>query len=140
MPDIDIALIFTSVDYTAVLAAGVAGFVIGAVWCSLLGRHWTAALGAARPRPHKPAYRFAATAFGANMLMALMLYGMMLHSGGMSAFGGVFAAVLVWLGFVVTTVTVNHAFQRCTRMLTVIECGHWLCVLVVQGALMGALA
>ena len=47
-------------------------------------------------------------------------------------------AALVWLGFVITTLTVNNAFQRRSPVLTVIDGGHWLAVLIVQGIVVGA--
>jgi hypothetical protein len=49
----------------------------------------------------------------------------------------VVSGVLVWLGFVVTTISVNNAFQRRSLTLTVIDSGGWLAVLVVQGIILG---
>ena len=50
---------------------------------------------------------------------------------------GIISGVLVWFGFVITTITVNNAFQKRSPMLTVIDGGHWLAVLVVQGLILG---
>jgi hypothetical protein len=36
--------------------------------------------------------------------------------------------------------TVNHAFQGAKRSLTLIDGGHWLGVLVLQGAVLGYLS
>ena len=46
---------------------------------------------------------------------------------------------MAWLGFVVTTNVVNNAFQKRKPMLTAIDSGHWLAVLVVQGIVLGVL-
>jgi hypothetical protein len=45
----------------------------------------------------------------------------------------------VWLGFVATTLVVNNTFQGAKRSLTYIDSGHWLGVLLLQGAIIGLL-
>ena len=40
-------------------------------------------------------------------------------------------------GFVATTITVNNAFQKRSFALTLIDGGHWLLVLLVQGTVLG---
>jgi hypothetical protein len=50
---------------------------------------------------------------------------------------GVVSGCFLWFGFVITTMTVNHAFQGARRSLTLIDGGHWLGVLLVQGAILG---
>ena len=42
-----------------------------------------------------------------------------------------------WLAFVATTVVVNNAYQGRARLLTIIDCGHWLVVLLLQGLVIG---
>ena len=74
----------------------------------------------------------------ANCLMALMLAGLMGHiSPRPNIMAGIVSGALVWLGFVVTTGAVNNAFQKRKAMLTLIDSGHWLAVLVVQGIVIG---
>jgi len=46
---------------------------------------------------------------------------------------GVISGAAVWLGFVITTIIVNNAFQKRTLALTVIDAAIWLAVLVLQG-------
>ena len=43
--------------------------------------------------------------------------------------GGVISGFFVWLGFVITTMGVNHAFGGAKPMLTLIDGGYWLAVL-----------
>jgi hypothetical protein len=50
---------------------------------------------------------------------------------------GVVSGFFVWLGFVVTSQVVNHGFSGQRLMLTVIDSGHWLAALVIQGAIIG---
>ncbi len=74
----------------------------------------------------------------ALFVMALMLAGLMGHLGDVTVRGGVISGFLVWLGFVITTMGVNHAFSGAKPMLTLIDGGHWLAVLLIQGAVIGA--
>jgi ABC-type transport system involved in cytochrome c biogenesis permease subunit len=76
-------------------------------------------------------------AFVAQLVMALMLAGLMGHIGAPSVMIGVISGALVWLGFVITTITVNNAFQKRNVSLTVIDGGHWLAVLALQGVVLG---
>ncbi len=80
-------------------------------------------------------------AFVAQLVMAWMLAGILLHlSLGGLAPGirtGVISATFLWLGFVMPTMIVNYAFHGAKRALTVIDGGHWLGVLLIQGAIIG---
>ncbi len=44
----------------------------------------------------------------------------------------------VWVGFVLTTIGVNQAFHGTKPLVTLIDAGHWLAVLLVMGAIIGA--
>ena len=79
-----------------------------------------------------------ATAIVALFVMALMLAGLMAHIGDVTVRGGVVSGFFVWLGFVITTMGVNHAFGGAKPMLTLIDGGYWLAVLLIQGAVIGA--
>jgi hypothetical protein len=48
------------------------------------------------------------------------------------------SAAFIWFGFVLTTVTVNNGFSMRKPMLTVIDSLHWLGVLLIIGAIVGA--
>ncbi len=73
--------------------------------------------------------------------MAWMFAGVLLHmaQGGLatSLRTGVISGFFLWLGFVITTMAVNHAFQGAKWSLTLIDGGHWLGVLLIQGAILG---
>jgi hypothetical protein len=77
--------------------------------------------------------------FVCQLVMAAMLAGVIGHLGKayVTAKAGVISGFFIWLGFVVTTLTVNHTFQGAKRALTLIDCGHWLGVLLVQGLVIG---
>jgi hypothetical protein len=70
-----------------------------------------------------------------------MLAGVILHlaKAGQPATvrNGMISAGFIWAGFVMTSLIVNHAFQGAKRALTLIDGGHWLGVLLIQGAILG---
>ena len=75
--------------------------------------------------------------FFAEIVMAWALYGVLTHMGMFAFRAGMIAGALCWLGFVLTTVAVNNAFSGRRPMLTLIDAGHWLGVLVIIGAILG---
>jgi hypothetical protein len=58
--------------------------------------------------------------------------------GEITVRSGLISAAFAWLGFVITTMSVNYAFGGRMPMLTVIDGGHWLGVLLIMGAVIGA--
>jgi hypothetical protein len=138
---------FAGINYLAVLVAAVAGWLVGAAWYNLLASHWVVAQGktmeafkqeqAAKVGDPKAFLPFV-LAFVANLVMAWVLAGVIGHLGQVTIRTGVISGAFVWLGFVATTIAVNYAFGGRTWRLFAIDTGHWLAVLVVQGAIIGA--
>ena len=132
---------FAGINYVAVIIAALAGLGLGAVWYMVLGGAWMRALGKTKDelRPGNSAKVLPfVIALVALFVMALMLAGLMGHLGDVTVRGGVISGLFVWVGFVITTMGVNHAFSGAKPMLTLIDGGHWLAVLVVMGAVIGA--
>ncbi len=77
----------------------------------------------------------------AQLIMAFMLGGILGHLGAdqMTVKGGLITGAFLWIGFVVTATAVNYAWQRAKPMLTIIDGGHWLGVLLIEGAILGAM-
>jgi len=133
---------FAGMNYLAVFVAALAGFGVGAVWYGVFGKAWLDALGkteddikgsgAAQALPF-------VTGLVADLVMAIMLAGLMGHLGNISIHGGMITGLFVWVGFVITTMGVNHAFSGASPKLTAIDGGHWLAVLLVMGAIIGAI-
>lgn len=131
---------FAGTNYLAVFIAAVVGFGFGALYYGVLGTAWMAALG--RSEDEMAAKRSMAPfviAFIALFVMAIVLAGVMGHlgPGQVTLRNGVISALFIWTGFVMTTLSVHHAFQGAKRSLTIIDGGHWLGVLVLQGAIIG---
>jgi hypothetical protein len=134
---------FVGINYLAVLVAAVAAWVLGAVWYRVLSKQWLAAQGKTKAdltgADGKPkSYAPFVLVFVAELIMAWMLAGVLGHLGTLNVKDGVISGAACWLGFVLTTVAVNNAFGGRKVMLTVIDAGHWLAVLVVMGAIIGA--
>lgn len=125
------------INFIAVGAAGVAGFVFGSIWYGVLAKAWMAAANISEEQA-KPKVGVMVLTFICQLVMAFALSGVVIHfGGGMNI--ALLSAVFVWVGFVATTQIVNHRFQGRPWSLTLIDGGHWLGVLLVQGAVIGLL-
>ena len=135
-------------NYLAILIAAVAAWLAGAVWYMGLGKVWTAAARRARRsrwrrRKRQPARSLPfILAFVAELVMAWILAGLLAHLGAGQATvrNGIISGAFCWLGFVITTILVNNSFAHRDRRLLLIDGGHWLVVLVLMGAIIGAMA
>jgi hypothetical protein len=136
---------FAGVDYWAVFIAAIAGYVVGALWYWGLGKPWMAALGLTqdmiRGKDNKPSPLPFVLAFVADAAMAWVLAGLIGHLGigQVTLKNGVISAAFVWFGFVITTLAVNNSFAMRKPILIAIDGGHWLAVLLVMGAIIGAM-
>ncbi len=135
-----------NVSYFTLLLATIASFLFGAVWYGSFSQLWLAALGKTDDEL-KASAGFVVpmvVTFVAQLVMAWVLAGILAHllKGGVAigVRNGMLTAAILWLGFVATTLASNHAFQGARRMLTVIDAGHWLGVLLIQGAIIGGWA
>lgn len=133
-------MLSTSLNYPAVIAAAVASFVFGGLWYSALSKHWIDATGQ-EPTAFKDGFGLYLVTFAAQLVMAWTLAGVLLHlaRGGVPASlrAGLISAVVIWFGFVVTTMSVNYAYHGARSKLTLIDGAHWLGVLLIQGAVLG---
>ena len=128
-------MVFAGLNYLAVLVTAVAGFAFGGIWYGVLfGKRWRAIVGvdAFKPRPTQMLI-----ASVAHLLMAWMLAGVVGHLGEVTITRTLISAAFLWVGFVLTTMIVNHRFQSSPWSLTAIDGGHWLGVLLVMGLVIG---
>ncbi len=105
---------FAGINYLAVLIAAVASWLAGAVWYMALAKPWTAAIGMTPEQ-------------------------MLAHLGPVTLRSGVISGLFCWGGFVFTTMLVNNSFAMRSPKLLLIDGGYWLVVLVLSGAIIGAL-
>ena len=110
--------LFANINYLAVLVAAVAGWILGAVWYGTFSKAWIAAQGktmesikqeqAAKVGQLSAILPFLLV-FVANLIIAVMLYGIMRHVGPFTIRSGVISGALCWFGFIATTVTVSSS-------------------------------
>jgi uncharacterized membrane protein len=136
---------FAGLSYLAIFAAAVAGWLLGAVWYMVFSKPWQQAVGLSANKM-KQAQKSAAFylpflfSFVALIVMAWVLAGLIAHlgPGQFTVRNGIISAAFCWLGFVMTTMLVNNSFAGRDRRLLLIDGGHWLAVLLVMGAILGA--
>src|SRR5579872_1479429 len=100
-----------------------------------LGRVWTAALGKSLEDMHAQTGPGAVLpfiyAFIADLVIAWVLAGLLIHLGALTVRGGVISAAFCWFGFVLTTMVPNYTFARRDPRLLLIDAGHWLVLFLV---------
>lgn len=126
------------VNFVAVLVATVAAFAFGALWYgALFSKAWLKAIGKSEEDLERTITPMVVT-FVAQFVMATVLYGILVHVGIAGIRAGILSGVMVWGGFVLTSMVINHAFQGAKPMLTLIDGGHFLGVLIIMGGILGA--
>ena len=130
-----------SVLQLAIVAAAAASFLFGGAYYGLLGKHWLVALGKTEAdikSMGRPIAVLFAITIVAQLVMAWVLASVMAQAGVASGWsGGLAVGALMWLGFAITSLVVNHGYQGSRWSLTVIDGLHWLGVLLIQGAVLG---
>ena len=136
---------FAGINHLAILLAAVVAWLGGAVYYTVLAKPWIAAQGKTVEQ-HKAELnaktgiaKFSPfiLAFLAELVMAWVLAGMAGHLGAVTIRSAVISGLFVWAGFSVSTMLVNNAFAGRRTMLTLIDAGHWLLVVVLMGGVIG---
>jgi hypothetical protein len=135
---------FAGMNVLAIGLAAVAGFAFGSVYYMALSARWLEAVEKTREqlmpsgKPKPGPFVVSAVAL---VVMAWVLAGTLGHlgAGQVTLKNGVISALLLWAGFVATTLAVNNGYAGRRISLTVIDALHWLGVLVIQGAILGAM-
>ena len=127
---------FAGVSYLSIIVAAIASFAWGAAWYMGLSKPW---LKAARldPASIKPSPVPFIISFVSLLIMGWAMAGIIGHIGVAGIWPGIVTGFLLWLGFIATTLAVNHRYQNFGWDLTVIDGGHWLGVALIMGAIIG---
>lgn len=135
---------FAGINYLAVVVAAVIAWLAGAGWYMALGKPWIAALGITSEEMAEARKRPGANlpflySLIAELLMAWVLAGVIGHLGKPTVRLAVISAAFCWAGFVITTLVTNYTFGMRGWRLIAIDGGHWLLVLLIMGAVLGAM-
>lgn len=127
----------SGVSLWGVVVAALVAFVFGFVWYGALGKAWQAAIGKTEAELKSGIPTKLAVTFLCELVMAFMLAGILFHVGGATIRAGVISGALLWVGFVATAMIVNYIYQGARRAQALIDGGHWLGVLLIQGIVLG---
>jgi hypothetical protein len=137
---------FTAINYLAVAIAAVAAWLASAAWYMSLCKIYGAALGKTAEqleidRKKPGAFLPFIYALVANLIIGWMLAGVLGHFGTaqVTLHNGIVSGAFLWFGFILTTIAVNYSFAGRDRRLFLIDVGNWLIVLLVIGAVIGAM-
>ncbi|MCW3837735.1 DUF1761 domain-containing protein [Sphingomonas canadensis] len=128
----------TEIHWLAVIAAALAGFVIGGLWYGpLFGRKWAEARGLDAEKLKQGANMalIFGTTFVLNLFMAFILDHTLASYGVPSTELSLMIAGGVAVGFIIPAMAVNYLFSRLTITLFAIDAGYWLVNYLVMGGL-----
>lgn len=129
-------------NYLANLVAGIACFLLAAVWYTVFMQPWLDGIGRTREAlmsaaTYNPALQYG-TAFVAAVGMATAISWVTQLTGRQTALNGMKTGALLWLGFELTAWATEYAFEERPLSLLGINGGFWLIGMVVMGAIVGA--
>lgn len=126
-------------NYLAVVVSAIVYWVLGSVWYTVLfGKQWMALENISGPRPGSSmVFPFVVT-FLLDLLMAFVLAQLCTWRGVNTAARGSSLGVLLWIGFVATTMYTNYIYEMRPNSLFVINSGYVLVGFVLMGAILGA--
>ena len=128
-------------NYWAIAVAGVTCFLFEAVWYSLFMQRWLDGIGHTREwlmsTGVNPNWQYL-TALVAAAVIASAISCVTQLTGPQTALRGIRVAVLLWLGFVLTTWSTEYVFEVRPWSLLGVNCGFWLLGMILMGAIVGA--
>ncbi|QYO76759.1 DUF1761 domain-containing protein [Devosia salina] len=128
---------FVAVNWLAIVLATVASFAFGAVWYMGLSKQWLDAVGKTKEQLGVGYTPFIWSAVVELVMAYVLALITPLLMGGISIGAAIQVAVLMWVGFVITTLIMNHRYEGMKWSLTIIDGLHILGVLVIQGVVIG---
>ena len=127
-------------NYWAILVAAIASFVFEACWYSVFLQAWLDGTGrtmtwlASTGMSEVLQY---GTALVSAAVIATAISCVTQLTGPQPALRGIRVAVMLWLGFVVTTYATEYIFEVRPLSLFAINTGFWLLGMILMGAIVG---
>lgn len=135
-------MLLGSVNWLAIIVATIASMGLGAGWYMLFANQWMGALGRTREQIMAAAGNAATPFIIAAAMQLVMAYFLALLTpkalGSTTLLNGLAMGFWLWLGFVITSMIINHRYQGAKWSLTLIDGGYLLGVLLLQGIIIGA--
>jgi hypothetical protein len=135
-------MLLGSVNWLAIIVATIASMGLGAGWYMLFAKQWMQELGRTREQVMSAAGNAATPFIIAAAMQLVMAYFLALLTpkalGATTLVNGLEMGFWLWLGFVITSMIINHRYQGAKWSLTLIDGGYLLGVLLLQGIIIGA--
>lgn len=127
----------SSINYLAIVAAGVASTIIGTMWYTVLfGKQWTRFMGITEVRMGEMKKRGMGKIYGANfaatLVMAFVLAQFVSAWNITDMFGALRLAFWIWLGFIATTMLGSIFWENKPAKLYAINVGFQFVSLAVM--------
>jgi hypothetical protein len=127
-------------NYMAIVVASIACFLFEAGWYSFFLQSWISGIGRTMAwlmaSGVNPALQYATALISAAVIAAAISCVTQL-TGPQTALRGAKAGVLLWLGFVLTTVSTEYVFEVRPWSLLGINAGFWFFGMAIMGAIVG---
>jgi hypothetical protein len=127
-------------NYLAIVVAAIACFLFEAGWYSFFLQSWISGIGRTMAwlmaSGVNPALQYATALVSAAVIAAAISCVTQL-TGPQTALRGAKAGVLLWLGFVLTTVSTEYVFEVRPWSLLGINAGFWFFGMAIMGAIVG---
>jgi hypothetical protein len=131
------------IHWVAIIAAALAGFLVGGLWYGpLFGKAWMKARGITRESAASANMPVIfGTTFVLNLVAAFMLDHLYAtYDTPVGLHHSLVIAAIIGVGFVATSIGVNYLFSRQPRSLFLIDAGYWITIYLVMGAIFGLLS
>jgi len=129
-----------AVNHVAVWAAGIAQFILGAGWYTLLGPAWMAGIGKTKDQlmtEHGNSPLPYIIALVAALVVAYTLAWLLPKLGAQSAASGAKTGALLGLALIGTTFAQAYGFEARPLSLWLINAGYMIVGMAVMGAIVG---
>lgn len=127
-------------NYWAIAVAGIANFLFEAIWYTIFMKQWLDGTGRTMAwlvgTGMSPAVQYG-TALISAAVMAAAISCVIQLTGPQTALRGIRVAVLLWLGFVLTTWSTEYIFEVRPLSLLGVNAGFWLLGMILMGAIVG---
>lgn len=132
-------MVFLDVNWLGIVLAAIASMALGMVWYMALSKQWMGALGKSREEIQAGGTVSPFVwAILAQLVMAYFIAKLTpLVMGDLDWVKGMMMGAHVWVGFILTSMVLNHRYQGQKWSLTVIDGGYLLGVVLIQGAVLG---
>ena len=129
------------INYLAVLVSAVAGFVIGALWYSVLfGKVWMRLSGMDKKKIEKERKKGMAKSYAAGFAVLVVMAFVLAHFVDMAeaatVLEGAQAGFWAWLGFVATIMLNKVLWEGKPFKLYLLDAAHYLVVLLAMGSIL----